>query len=81
MLLAPTGRPTWPLRDICELLTICRIMFGTDHPFFPPLGEDEDKWLSVTSNMSAIKTALSGDEKIEQDILGGNAVRVLRLTA
>lgn len=56
-------------------------MFGTDHPFFPPLGEGEDQWLSVTSNMSAIKSALSGDEKVEQDILGGNAVRVLRLTA
>ncbi|USW50429.1 Putative 2-amino-3-carboxymuconate-6-semialdehyde decarboxylase, metal-dependent hydrolase [Septoria linicola] len=57
-----------------------RIMFGTDHPFFPPLDEEDDQWLSVTSNMSAIKSALKGDEKVEQDILGGNAARVLRLT-
>lgn len=56
-------------------------MFGTDHPFFPPLGDEEDKWLSVTSNMSAIKSALDGDDKTEQEILGGNAVRVLRLAA
>lgn len=56
-------------------------MFGTDHPFFPPLDEDDDKWLSVTSNMSAIKAALKDDKSTEQDILGSNAVRVLRLNA
>ncbi|KAF2216457.1 hypothetical protein CERZMDRAFT_81557 [Cercospora zeae-maydis SCOH1-5] len=58
-----------------------RIMFGTDHPFFPPLDEKEDKWLSVTSNMSAIKAALKNDQATEQDILGSNAVRVLRLNS
>lgn len=63
------------------MLMICRIMFGTDHPFFPPLDEKEDKWLSVTSNMSAIKAALKNDQATEQDILGSNAVRVLRLNS
>ncbi|KAM3422941.1 hypothetical protein BST61_g424 [Cercospora zeina] len=58
-----------------------RIMFGTDHPFFPPLDEDEDEWLSVTSNMSAIKAALKNDQATEHDILGSNAVRVLRLNS
>ncbi len=56
-------------------------MFGTDHPFFPPLADEEDKWLSVTSNMNAITSALNGDKTAEQEILGGNAVRVLRLAS
>lgn len=56
-----------------------RLMFGTDHPFFPPLGEDEEEWLSVTSNMKAIEKAMKGDGEAAEEILGGNAVRVLRL--
>ena len=53
-----------------------RIMFGTDHPFFPPLNEKDGKWLSVESNRDAIGD--TGDEAVDA-ILGGNAVRVLGL--
>jgi predicted TIM-barrel fold metal-dependent hydrolase len=53
-----------------------RVMFGTDHPFFPPLNEKDGKWLSVESNREAIGSA--GDDTVEA-ILGGNAVRVLGL--
>jgi predicted TIM-barrel fold metal-dependent hydrolase len=60
--------------------SVDRVMFGTDHPFFPPLGDDQDaKWLSVESNKAAIEGALSKDEDAKRKILGGNAVRVLGL--
>jgi predicted TIM-barrel fold metal-dependent hydrolase len=54
-----------------------RIMFGTDHPFFPPL-DGEKQWASVGSNLEAINGAL-GKGKAAVMALGGNAVRVLRL--
>lgn len=60
--------------------SVDRVMFGTDHPFFPPLGDDKDaKWLSVESNIGAIDASLSRDEEAKRKILGGNAVRVLGL--
>lgn len=59
--------------------SVDRLMFGTDHPFFPPLGEEGGKWLSVESNKSVINGALSQDDRAIKNILGGNAVRVLGL--
>ncbi|KAK7514415.1 uracil-5-carboxylate decarboxylase [Phyllosticta citriasiana] len=56
-----------------------RLMFGTDHPFFPPLDEDETEWLSVKTNYAAIKSAFGGDEAAAKAVLGGNAVRILKL--
>ncbi|KPI38536.1 uncharacterized protein AB675_4317 [Cyphellophora attinorum] len=58
-----------------------RLMFGTDHPFFPPLQTEggEEKWLSVESNLSAIEGVCKNDEKRKKMILGENAVRVFRL--
>lgn len=55
-----------------------RIMFGTDHPFFPPLGDEGGKWLSVETNSTAIKGVLGSGEEAK-GALGGNAVRVLNL--
>lgn len=71
-----------------------RVLFGTDHPFFPPLegaedeeeekgaseGEGEKQWPSVTTNYAAIKNAFPGDQANVDAVLGGNAVRILRLT-
>lgn len=56
-----------------------RLLFGTDHPFFPPLDGDDEQWASVTSNVKAVQTALGDDAKTAQNILGGNATRILRL--
>lgn len=59
-----------------------RVMFGTDHPFFPPLESadgEEGEWLSVTTNVKGIRNAL-GESKEADLVLGGNAMRVLRLT-
>lgn len=57
-----------------------RLMFGTDHPFFPPLGTDEDgKWESVGLNAEAVSKALGQGSEEAKGVMGGNAVRVLRL--
>lgn len=57
-----------------------RIMFGTDHPFFPPLGDEGEKWASVETNYEGIKGALGSETEGAKAALGGNAVRVLKLT-
>ncbi|KAL1855975.1 hypothetical protein Plec18170_003842 [Paecilomyces lecythidis] len=57
-----------------------RLLFGTDHPFFPPLdGKEEEPWLSVTTNYKAINTTLADDTDSIKAVLGGNAVRILDL--
>lgn len=57
-----------------------RLMFGTDHPFFPPLGTNEDgEWESVGLNSEAVNKALGEGSDEAKGVMGGNAVRVLRL--
>jgi aminocarboxymuconate-semialdehyde decarboxylase len=52
---------------------------GTDHPFFPPLEEEAKEWHSVSTNYSAIGKAFKGDKEAADGVLGGNAMRILRL--
>ncbi|KAH8909569.1 hypothetical protein BR93DRAFT_935304 [Coniochaeta sp. PMI_546] len=57
-----------------------RLMFGTDHPFFPPLTSDEEGlWESVTLNAEAVNKAVGEGSEEAKGIMGGNAIRVLRL--
>lgn len=56
-----------------------RVMFGTDHPFFPPSGKDGEEWLSVSLNTAAVKKAFDGDERAREMVMGRNAVEVLEL--
>ncbi|GLB11644.1 hypothetical protein AtubIFM57258_008514 [Aspergillus tubingensis] len=56
-----------------------RLLFGTDHPFFPPLGEDDEEWPSVTTNYKAIHTAFESVGDTAAGVLGGNAARILDL--
>ncbi len=57
-----------------------RVMFGTDHPFFPPLGSDEEgEWESVSMNADAVSKALGDGTLAAAAVMGGNAVRILRL--
>ncbi|KAF3354280.1 Homocitrate synthase [Verticillium dahliae VDG1] len=57
-----------------------RLMFGTDHPFFPPLGTDEQStWESVTWNAEAVSKAVGKGSEEADGIMGGNAIRLLRL--
>ncbi|CAJ2505897.1 Uu.00g000270.m01.CDS01 [Anthostomella pinea] len=57
-----------------------RLMFGTDHPFFPPLNSDEQgEWESMTWNATAVSKALGDGSEGARKVMGGNAVGVLRL--
>lgn len=57
-----------------------RLMFGTDHPFFPPLESDEQgEWESVSMNADAVAKAVGDGSGTAKAIMGENAVRVLRL--
>ncbi|KAI9860786.1 MAG: hypothetical protein M1813_005709 [Trichoglossum hirsutum] len=56
-----------------------RIMFGTDHPFFPPLESKDDEWPSVQTNFKAIKDTFVGNQQAADDVLGSNAMRLLKL--
>lgn len=56
---------------------IDRLMFGTDHPFFPSLGDTADgKWPSVTSNYAAIE-GIGLTQAAVNGVLGENAANVL----
>jgi predicted TIM-barrel fold metal-dependent hydrolase len=58
-----------------------RVMFGTDHPFFPPLTSDEEgKWESVTLNAEAVDKAVGQGTEAAKGIMGGNAYKVLKLS-
>ncbi|KAL8994785.1 MAG: hypothetical protein Q9169_005347 [Polycauliona sp. 2 TL-2023] len=57
-----------------ELVGAERVMFGTDHPFFPPLDEGVEKWDSVMTNVGAVEETDS-----KEMIMGGNAVELLGL--
>ncbi|OGE57925.1 hypothetical protein PENARI_c001G12175 [Penicillium arizonense] len=56
-----------------------RLMFGTDHPFFPPLNEGDKEWLSVTTNYKAIDENFGDEKEAVAAVLGGNAARILKL--
>lgn len=57
-----------------------RVLFGTDHPFFPPLDPEAKAWPSVTSNYNSISKGFGeASEAAARAILGGNAVRILDL--
>ncbi|KAM0716418.1 hypothetical protein Q7P37_007863 [Cladosporium fusiforme] len=56
-----------------------RLMFGTDHPFFPPLDKEEKQWLSVKTNEQAVARVFGEDHESAESVMGGNAVRILKL--
>ncbi|EPQ59017.1 amidohydrolase 2 [Gloeophyllum trabeum ATCC 11539] len=55
-----------------------RLLFGTDHPFFPPLAET-DKWQSVTENLEAIDGVEGWSDAEREGVRGGNAARLFGL--
>jgi len=55
-----------------------RMLFGTDHPFFPPL-KGTDKWKSVTENLAAIDGVASWGDQEKEAVCGSNAVRIFNL--
>ncbi|KAK7753448.1 hypothetical protein SLS62_004523 [Diatrype stigma] len=68
------------LKAAIDASGVDRLMFGTDHPFFPPLTSDEQgEWESMTWNSEAVKKALGDGSDGAKAVLGNNAVEVLRL--
>ena len=55
-----------------------RMLFGTDHPFFPPLSETE-KWKSVVENLEAIDGVDGWGDAEKNAVRGGNAVELFAL--
>ncbi|KAG5648893.1 hypothetical protein DXG03_000242 [Asterophora parasitica] len=55
-----------------------RMLFGTDHPFFPPLSATE-KWTSVVENLEAIDTVQGWSPADKDGVRGGNAVSLFNL--
>ena len=55
-----------------------RMLFGTDHPFFPPLKLSED-WKSVVDNLNAIDGLRNWSEKEKDGVKGGNALALFNL--
>ncbi|KAI1428546.1 uracil-5-carboxylate decarboxylase [Xylaria sp. FL1777] len=68
------------LKAAIDASGVDRLMFGTDHPFFPPLNSDEQgEWESMTWNKEAVSKALGADSEAAKAVMGGNAVEVLKL--
>jgi len=55
-----------------------RMLFGTDHPFFPPL-EASQKWQSVEENLKAIRSVRVWGDPARANVLGLNALRLFNL--
>lgn len=67
---------TSSLRVVEEVTeTDSRLMFGTDHPFFPPPSSNSTLWPSVTKNLDALNALPSSNQ-----ILYRNAVDILDIT-
>lgn len=56
-----------------------RVLFGTDHPFFPPLDNGAKEWVSVKTNMQAVEEALVGNDPAVAAVFGRNAIELLNL--
>ncbi|SJX64834.1 related to 2-amino-3-carboxylmuconate-6-semialdehyde decarboxylase [Sporisorium reilianum f. sp. reilianum] len=64
-----------------------RMVFGTDHPFFPPTREDgtvitddqTETWRSVTENLEAISDVPAWSQSAKLGVFGQNAVKLFGL--
>jgi hypothetical protein len=54
------------------------MLFGTDHPFFPPLSSTE-KWRSVVENLEAIDRVQGWSEAEKEGVRGKNAMELFSL--
>jgi predicted TIM-barrel fold metal-dependent hydrolase len=63
------------LKCVSDLAGVDRILFGTDHPFFPPpKNSTKEEWMSVVMNKNAIKESF--DEEQVLKVMGENALRL-----
>ena len=62
------------VKSAVDVVGVDRVMFGTDHPFFPPLDKTVmQKWDSVSTNVQAIRGAYPKDERSYNKIVSLNA--------
>ncbi|KAI4113224.1 MAG: hypothetical protein LQ345_005747 [Seirophora villosa] len=62
------------LKGAMEVVGKERVLFGTDHPFFPPLGGEENgEWESVRTNLDAVERVFESDREGLEGVLGVNA--------
>lgn len=66
-------------RASIETVGIDRVLFGTDHPFFPPLDKSAKEWVSVRTNITAVEKASGTDDQAISAVLGRNAINLLKL--
>lgn len=55
-----------------------RMLFGTDHPFFPPL-KNTEKWKSVVENVNAIDGVHRWSQAEKDGVRGRNALALFDL--
>lgn len=67
------------VRAAVEAVGTERVLFGTDHPFFPPLDEGAKEWVSVKTNVNVIEKALEGNNNAIRAVLGTNSIELLGL--
>ncbi|THV08353.1 amidohydrolase 2 [Dendrothele bispora CBS 962.96] len=56
-----------------------KVLFGTDHPFFPPL-QSIEKWKSVVENLEAISSVQGWTEDEKDGVRGGNALSLFNIS-
>ncbi|KAK7470436.1 hypothetical protein VKT23_001862 [Stygiomarasmius scandens] len=56
-----------------------RVLFGTDHPFFPPLSSTQ-KWKSVVDNLDAIDSVQGWTEEDKSGVRGTNALALFNIS-
>jgi len=56
-----------------------RMVWGTDHPFFPPLEAEDDKWMSVVENLRAVEGVKTWSDSQKQGVRSDNAIRLFDL--
>ncbi|KAJ7683964.1 amidohydrolase 2 [Mycena rosella] len=67
-----------PATGVDRTLGSRRMLFGTDHPFFPPLTSTE-KWKSVVENLEAIDAVAGWGQAEKEGVRGGNALSLFNL--
>jgi aminocarboxymuconate-semialdehyde decarboxylase len=67
------------IRAAVEAAGMERVMYGTDHPFFPPLDAAAKKRPSMMVVRDAVAEAYGGEREVYGRIMGGNAVSAFNL--
>ncbi|THH31293.1 hypothetical protein EUX98_g2862 [Antrodiella citrinella] len=65
--------------EVRRIVGSARMLFGTDHPFFPPL-EETERWMSVVENLDAIDGVDGWGQEEKDAVRGGNALKLFGLS-